>query len=532
MFFLSMSNHEVIAVSKVSIQLPTGRKMLVGLMPVMVVLLAVATYLPAVDNFFTWDDFVWLQRSATLFSKPSQLMNIDAIYFDPLVYLLFKFNYLLAPFDYRWYHALDICIHAANGILVWILARRLTTNLHSALASCLFFTISFATVDAVVWSSSRVDLLAVFFSLVTLIAYHRHLTDQEIRPLILALSAYIMALGAKGTPVVIPGILAFMLFQHNAIKNRWKSLIPFAGVTAAYFVALTVKLTGTDNGLTHSGTLPNVKNFILAFTELFIPERWVALGPYTAAAIAVILVTILSLVVRSESLRKPKMLALFIIAAGLLPVLVLKDFKLATTIDNAGLLLNSPSHRIYFASIGMALLYGTFIGEITGFTHRKTSAFILCSLFIVWSMYEIRNREKLWDGSAKYIRGSVEGIAKFKGMIVNDSTVGLVNFPMSRGFMRPVFSLYCGVDDVLFLPLSQVPEEILDSPEILRYQNRGYFFVYGKQVHNLSDQFNQILTTAFNHQIAPDQANRDALFRDYQSRVRKINNSISVMQSL
>lgn len=505
---------------------------LTGVAPALVILLAALAYYPAADNFFTWDDFVWLQRAATLFQHPAQLLEVDAIYFDPLVYLSFWLNYLLASFDYHWYHVTDVAIHAANGLLIWHLVRRMTCDHHAAVASSLIFAVSFATVDAVVWSSSRVDLLSVFFSLLCLIAYQRYLTENTRQSLTFSVIAYTLALAAKGTPIVIPLVIAFMLIQSNAAKQLWRSLVPFALVTGVYLSALVVKLASIDRGLTQTGTMmPNITNLVMAFAGLFVPERFVAQALYASFAVAVILVAFFACFAGEARLWRTRILGLVMIVAGLLPVIVLHEFKLATSINNAGHLLNSPSHRIYLASVGMAILCGALFGEVIRRIRWKLIGYILLSLLIAWNMYEIRVREKLWDGSARYIRASVEGIAKFKGSIQEDSAVGLVNFPMSRGFMRPVLFLYCGVENVLFLPMNHLPEEVPDSPEILRYQNRGNFFVYSDQVHDLSPQFNRLLGAAFRHQVSTDPAARMEALREYQLTAQEMNSAITNMQN-
>ena len=518
--------------SSATCSLTAPERRLTVVMPALVILLALIAYFPAVDNFFTWDDFLWLQRAATLFQHPAQILEIDAIYFDPLVYLSFWLNYLLSPFDYRWYHALDIAIHAANGILIWHLVRRLTCDHHAAIAGSLIFTVSFATVDAVVWSSSRVDLFSVFFSLLSLIAFQRYLTEKTGQSLVISVTAYTLALTAKGTPVVIPLVIAFMIIQNRGVKQFWRSLVPFVLVTGVYISALLMKLASVDKGLTQSGTMmPNILNLIKAFAGLFVPERFVAQALYASFAIAVILVALIACSGGEASLKRTRILGLVMIVAGLLPVVVLKEFKLATAINNAGYLLNSPSHRIYLASAGMAIFYGALFGEVIRRIEWKMAGYILFSLLILWSIYEIRLREELWDGSARYIRASVEGLAKFKGKIHEDSAVGLANFPMSRGFMRPVMFLYCGVEQVLFLPMDHIPDDVPDAPEILRYQNRGYFFVYGDQVHDLSAQFNRLLGAAFRHQLSTNPVTRVEALREYQMTAREINSAIADMKS-
>jgi len=434
----------------------------------------------------------------------------------------------LSPFGYYWFHLADIALHASNGILVWLLVKRLTSDRQAALASSLLFTVSFATVDAVVWSSSRVDLISVFFSLLCLIGYLSYLADRAKLSLALSVIAYTLALAAKGTPVVLPLVLVFLLLQHNSGRQLWKSLIPFMLVTAAYLSALAIKLAAGGKGLAPGGaTMPNLSNFAMALSGLFVPERLVAQATMASLITSLFLLTLIVCFKGDAPLKHARLCGLVVLLAGLLPVVALKEFKLATTITDAGYLLSSPSHRIYLASIGMAILYGTFFGELWRRVKWQSAGYALFALLVIWNIAEVRSREKLWAGSASYIRASVEGLAKFKGTIRDDSVVGLVNFPMSRGFMRPVMFLYCGVSNVLLLPMDHIPEAVLDAPEILRYQNRGHFFIYSNQVHDYSPQFNRLLGAAFRHQLAQNRITLQESLTEYLSARQEINNAIS-----
>jgi len=217
-----------------------------------------------------------------------------------------------------------------------------------------------------------------------------------------------------------------------------------------------------------------------------------------------------------------------LIVIGLLPVLILKDFKLVSSLDNAGHLLNSPSHRIYLASAGVACFGGSVLAAFSRRCGGKWVGIFLLVLVGSFSVNEVRARQSLWKDSAKYIRSSVEGVVVHSSQLLDDSAIGLVQFPMSRGFMRPALSLYCGLDRVLLLPMVYIPAEILDATEILRYRNRAFFFVYdGNKVINLTESFCRILDLSFFYQVSRNSSERSMLLAEYQSLAAEINRIIA-----
>lgn len=501
-------------------------------LPVGLLLLAVAfiLYLPILGNFFTWDDFLWVYRARTLRSDPLQVFSIDAVYFDPLVYLSFWLDCQLHGLDYFWYHVTDVGLHACNGILLYRLALAIGRDRLAAIASALIFVASFAVVDAVSWSSSRVDLLAVFFSLLTLIFWQRHLQGRG-GALAISAGCYLLALASKGTPLLLPAVLAIMLVAAGEHRQRLRSLWPHLLISFLYLAALLIRLAASGKPLLASEKMAlNGHNLLLSFAELFIPEGRLAITMTGWLAVLLLAIIVaLSLWRCGRELAVLRGLGLSLMAVGLLPVLILKDFKTTTTLLDAGYLLSSPSHRIYLASAGAALLIGSLLAMVARKTQRRWIGCLVLLALVGYGAYENRIRQQLWSGSADYIRKSVEGIATYRQQLLDDCVMLLVNFPMSRGFMRPALAVYGGLERVLFLPMGEIPEDMLDAAEIFRYRNRGFLFVYGNDgVRNLSPAFNKLLDIAFYYQVNRDQAQRARLMEAYRDLAADINVDIAV----
>lgn len=361
-------------------------------------------YYPVVNNFFLWDDFLWLYRGKTLWTDPAQIFRSEGLYFDPLVYLSFWANYTLFGLDYKSYHVIDITLHSINGILVFYFVRLICNDKLPALLSGIIFVSSFAASDAVFWSSSRVDLIAAFFSLVSIILFLKHL--RENKPLLYAASviSYILALGAKGTPVVMPALLLFLIFYGgNRQREYYRRLIPFAVITIVFLGLLWLSSDEVKSPILRDGCFPNFYNYSLALVSLFIPER---IFPklnivYTFALICGLFFLSLKLPLRASNIKYAGHIGLFAMLMLLTPVLALGDFKIVSPETDPYYLLASPSHSIYLASIGMSLFVGSVVAgvyEILVTGHKKLVANMimvaLIVVFVVAGCYENWQREK------------------------------------------------------------------------------------------------------------------------------------------
>ena len=190
------------------------------------VIITLSVYSVAFNNFFVYDDFIWLDRARTSGQNWRQIFYLDGLYFDPIVHLMFLVDSLIAGLNPRWYHAVDLIIHAVNSLLVYRFANLLNGDEKASLYGSVLFASSFAIADAVLWPSSRVDLVSVMFSLGTLILFLKFLRTDNNRFLWLSCFMFVLALGAKGTPIVIPLILPCLIYTEQKPVRSLISLVP------------------------------------------------------------------------------------------------------------------------------------------------------------------------------------------------------------------------------------------------------------------------------------------------------------------
>jgi hypothetical protein len=204
---------------------------------------AVLPYLHSLSVGLLSDDFgmLWAARSA------GGALNAVATYplagfFRPLTMLAWWGGDRLWSGAGMGYHAVNIIVHAANAVLVYALARRVTGRQYAAVAAGLLFAVHPLHVEPVVWLCCSSDLVCTFFSLLSLLALEGYLSARSAWSRWLAVGGAVLsfaaALAAKEAALALPGVAALRLALTGK-ENRWRRL---AAPTAAYAAVLLVYL--------------------------------------------------------------------------------------------------------------------------------------------------------------------------------------------------------------------------------------------------------------------------------------------------
>lgn len=464
------------------------------------VLTALAVYSAAFNNFFSYDDFIWLDRSSR-FDSWLEIFRPDVFYFDPLVHLVFRANYLLGGVDPRWYHGLDMVIHAVNSLLAYRFVYLLGEDERAALYASLLFASSPAIADAVIWSSSRVDLLMTLCTLGTLIQFSHYLRSENRRHLFCSFLLFILALGSKGTPLLLPLVLFGLMLHYRKPLRTAFCLLPFVALAFIYWTLL--HLTH------HLAALPldrlhfNPANVAVALCALFIPEAYLSqLNLQLIAPLLFLAVTVVglskTLLPGTAMLRRT---GYFILVAAILPFLIITDFKLVSGSSPHYQLLSSPSHRLYLAAAGAAIILGAMLRSCENICTvrwpRLAGAALVLLLVgvLAGNAILVRERNKLWAAVGAGNRCSFEGLCTYRGQVGDGSKVGLINFTGSRGFVTPMLKLSLGINDFVVMP--SVTIGMVDDPRLLDGVEKYFVFVLGSDghVYDISRLFRRQLTT-------------------------------------
>jgi protein O-mannosyl-transferase len=111
-----------------------------------------------------------------------------------------------------WHHLVNLALHAANTLLLFLALRRMTGALwRSALVAALF-GLHPLHVESVAWISERKDVLSTLFFMLTLLAYHRYAE----RPNLLRYAAVFvsLALGLTCKPMLVTTPFVLLLLDY------------------------------------------------------------------------------------------------------------------------------------------------------------------------------------------------------------------------------------------------------------------------------------------------------------------------------
>lgn len=201
----------------------------------LLIALVVLAYLRVWDAGFIWDDDAHLTRNVCIVG-PAGLTGIwttaEATYY-PLVLTTFWALHKLVGLNPLAYHALNVALQAANALLIWQVLRAL--NVRGAWMGAVLWALHPVMVQSVAWITETKNTQSCFFYLLAIFAFAKWNTSRRWWQLLLALVFAVAAMTSKTSTVVLPAILALVVWWQNG-RLRWRevlALVPFAVVAAA-----------------------------------------------------------------------------------------------------------------------------------------------------------------------------------------------------------------------------------------------------------------------------------------------------------
>jgi tetratricopeptide (TPR) repeat protein len=206
-------------------------------------------YIPSLSSGFIWDDDEYVTENATLHFW----QGLKQIWFEPqatpqyypLVYTTFWVEYHLWGLHPAGYHFVNAALHATNGVLVWLILRRLSVP--GAWLAALAFGLHPVHVESVSWVTERKNVLSALFYLLAL----RTLIEIQAAPLgellkcdggrywrkyALGFAFFVAALLCKSVTCSLPAVLLLLTWWKAGrprLRESWP-LIPFFLVGALF----------------------------------------------------------------------------------------------------------------------------------------------------------------------------------------------------------------------------------------------------------------------------------------------------------
>ena len=197
----------------------------------LVAVLTLAVYMPALSGEFVWDDILLIERSESVrtieapskyltksFWRSNELDPSANTYFRPLIALSYAVDYKLHGLTSAGYRATNFLFHALNAALLFRLLRRCGANSRTAASLSLTWALLPRLTECVAWISGRTDIFATSALLAAFILWGKTATRFA-----LATACLVLALLCKETAVV--GLVGLLILEIYGCKGprvrRW-----------------------------------------------------------------------------------------------------------------------------------------------------------------------------------------------------------------------------------------------------------------------------------------------------------------------
>jgi intracellular septation protein A len=207
-----------------------------GTRAALVLLLTIAAYIPVMHAGFIWDDDVLITENP-MTKAPDGLYRFWLTTEAPDYYPMISSLWWL---EWRWwgdnpmpYHVVNVLLHAANTVLIWVVLRRL--KIPGAWLAALVFGIHPVNVATVAWVSEQKNTLSMLFYLIAILLYLRFDEAGSWRWYWASLSAFLAALLSKSAIVMLPVVLLGCVWWLHG-RVQWRDVLRSGPFFAAALV--------------------------------------------------------------------------------------------------------------------------------------------------------------------------------------------------------------------------------------------------------------------------------------------------------
>jgi len=195
-------------------------------------------YIPALGCGFIWDDDEYVTENPTLRTvdglRRIWLEPRSTPQYYPLVFTTFWIEYHLWGLSPLGYHLVNVVLHAANTLLVWLVLRKL--GIPAAWLAAAVFGLHPVHVESVTWVTERKNVLSGLFYLAALLVYIdvARLGAGEAAEAprtgvryVLATLLFVAALLSKSVACSLPAVIVLLILWRRQ-RLTWRDLGPIA----------------------------------------------------------------------------------------------------------------------------------------------------------------------------------------------------------------------------------------------------------------------------------------------------------------
>lgn len=211
---------------------------------VLLVIISITAYLPALQGGFIWDDweFIVQNRAVQRFDGLSDIWFAPGVdspedHYWPITYSTFWLEARLFGDNPFGYHLVNVLVHAINALLVWVLLRR--SQFPGAWLAAAIFAVHPVHVESVAWIIERKDVLSTLFYLLAFLAYTRFVDSRRWSVYAAVVLLFTAAMLSKSMAVTLPIALAVWLwYTHDRLRAADLWPLVFLVVIAGGLTAL------------------------------------------------------------------------------------------------------------------------------------------------------------------------------------------------------------------------------------------------------------------------------------------------------
>lgn len=412
------------------------------------VVITVAVFSPALQNGFVYDDHVQVLKNPwitdirfipEIFSSSSwAFFGYSGNTYRPMLHIYSMATYFVFGLRPSGWHLVNILVHAANAVLVFLTASILIKNraddtlparkggfaVLAPFFAALIFSLHPVNSEPVAWVTAVAELAFTFFLLLSMYLYLRFREGggKDAAFYALSLASFVIAVFSKETAFALPAlIVASDLSSGRGLKywlKYWRSYAGYFAVAALYMAARTLVVGALvrDRQIDLSGVelVINVLPLVFQYAKtLAYPSSLSALYELhtiktldagAAAGIAVIAAFLAALVVFRR--RRAVFLGLIMMGLPLLPVLYIPALSTSAAADR----------YMYLPTAGLGIIAAYVFERVFNGNLRRAFTYIVAAIvIIVLSAYSISSVERtrvwkddlaLWSDTVKKSPGS------------------------------------------------------------------------------------------------------------------------------
>ena len=362
------------------------------------------------NEFVHWDDGLLIFENPIVqeFSFRSiykAFTSYDPELYIPLTLLSYQMDHLIGGLNPFYYHLTNLILHALNAVSVAWIGWLLFKNKWIAALAAFLFAVHPLNTEAVVWASSRKDLLSAFFILPSFALYLNYSQNGSKRWYGASVIGFLLALLSKVTVIFFPLVLILAdLRNHRRIDRRMiLDKIPFFFLSIVFGIIAMFGKEGNATLLVEK-ILIGSKAAIFYLTKVFLPYGFSVLYPYTkpiafsSPDLAISFVILLVLVIVSIALWKRTREPLFTL--GFFLLFTAPTF--ANFAKGRDLL-----HDVYFASdryayIGSAAIF--FLLASILYRYRSKVIDAVCIIVILMLAFLSYRQSLVWKNTETLFR--------------------------------------------------------------------------------------------------------------------------------